>query len=504
MDVRRYLAALRRSRGMIAATIVLITGGVLGLSLVMTETYKATSTIVLEVETGAFGTVDVAAVERRLSTISALLTSSDVVEEASKEVPGEDPGSIESAITSSVDPDANLIDITGSSHEPEGAAAIANAVAESFIRVQSGLERSRLEAAIEDVRADIAESADDPAAVRALQARLSELTVAAATAGADLQIAERAVPPGNPSSPRPLRNAVLAFFASIFLAVLLALGREQLRPRLNDPRELSQILGVPVLAGIPTVRSRLGRRDHVGLAVEHEAYETLRATIQLGSEPGGGQVILVTSAVHGEGKTTVTARLGQALARAGMRTLLVSADLRWPALHDAFDLPMEPGLSEILRLAERAGVSEHLLPATAHAVGGRDDEPAMLDVLTSGRKPSDPARLLSSPAASAFFEYVRTFEYDYILVDGPPMLGIADAQALAQNVDRLLLVSRLDRLSADHVIDVRELVERLNMRTLGVVVIGARVEVSPYYLSGRPGLFSGSEASREPAERPRA
>ena len=116
----------------------------------------------------------------------------------------------------------------------------------------------------------------------------------------------------------------------------------------------------------------------------------------------------------------------------------------------------------------------------------------MLEVLASGHKPTDPARLLSSSATQAFFRYLRRFDYDYILVDGPPMLGIADTQALAREADRTLLVTQLDRLTADHVIDMGELIERLEMRPIGLVVIGARVKVSPYYLSQRPAVFDAT------------
>jgi len=100
--------------------------------------------------------------------------------------------------------------------------------------------------------------------------------------------------------------------------------------------------------------------------------------------------------------------------------------------------------------------------------------------------------LLSSPAAREFFDYVRQFEYDYVLVDAPPMLGIADAQSLARYTDRVLLVARLDRLSADHVIDLRDVMDRVSMNALGLVVIGGRVEESPYFLTGRRSLFRGT------------
>jgi capsular exopolysaccharide synthesis family protein len=501
VDLRRYMAALRRSRGLMIGIVVAVTGGALLLSLLLPKTYNATATIALDVDVGALGVEDAESQQRRLETLNALLLSNDVLRRAAEAVPGETAGSL-GPVESSVDAAANLIYITVENGDPQKAAAIANAIATAFLTVQTERDQDRFEAAAQSVREQITELEGDPGAadqVALLRQRVTDFEVQSANAGADLFIAEEASAPSQPASPRPLRNTVLAFFASVFLAVLVALGRDQLRPRIREPRELSQVLGVQLLAGIPIVGRRFGRRNHIGAIAEHEAYQTLRAALELGAPPDANQVILVASALHGEGKTTVTARLGRSLAQAGHKTLLISADLRWPDLHEAFDLPVRPGLTEVLKQTERAGVSKDLLPATAHKVFVRSSGGAerRLDVLCSGSKPSDPARLLSSPAARAFFDYVRQFEYDYVLVDAPPMLGIADAQSLARETDRVLLVARLERLSADHVVDLRDVMERVNMNALGLVVIGGRVEESPYFLTGRRSLFRGAPEEQE-------
>ena len=501
VDVRRYLAALRRSRGLMIGIVVVVTGAALALSLLLPKTYESTATIVLNVEAGAIGVEDPQSQVRRLETVNALLLSTDVLRRAAEEVPGETEDSLE-PVESSVDPAANLIYITVENGDAQKAAAIANAIAQAFLSVQADRDREQFEADAQALREQISALDGQPGTaeqVALLRQRLADVEVQAVNPAGDLDIAEEASAPSQPASPRPLRNTVLAFFASLFLAVLVALGRDQLRPRIGEPRELSQALGTPLLAGIPFVGRRFGRRNHIGAMAEHEAYQTLRAAVELGAPPDARQMILVASALHGEGKTTVTARLGRSLAQAGHKTLLISADLRWPDLHDVFDLPVRPGLSEVLKLTERAGVSKDLLPATAHKVfvRGAGGAERQLDVLTSGAKPADPARLLSGPAARAFFDYVRQFEYDYVLVDAPPMLGIADAQSLARETDRMLLVARLERLSADHVINLRDVMERVNMNVLGLVVIGARVEESPYYLTGRRSLFRGTPEEEE-------
>jgi Mrp family chromosome partitioning ATPase len=195
--------------------------------------------------------------------------------------------------------------------------------------------------------------------------------------------------------------------------------------------------------------------------------------------------VVVTSALHAEGKSTVTLRLGRALAQAGHRTLLVSADMRWPTLHETVDVPLEPGLSDLLQeLSDAPGTDARPLVADRiqHAPQQRR---GALDVLPSGRKPDDPTDLLADVGLERAFDALIDLDYTYILVDAPPLLGIADTQALARRATTLLYVARLDRITLENIIDARDVLDRVDRPPLGIVVIGARAEASPYYLSGR-------------------
>jgi Mrp family chromosome partitioning ATPase len=199
----------------------------------------------------------------------------------------------------------------------------------------------------------------------------------------------------------------------------------------------------------------------------------------------------MTGALHAEGKTTATARLGRALAQGGNRVLLVSADLRVPRLHDMFNLPIGFGLADILAVLDWDSdpLDDPLLDQAIHQVIAPIDGQARggeLDVITSGTKAKDPGRLIAGPAMRSFLERVRTLDYDYILVDAPPLLGIADSQALARHVDEILLVNRLDRLTLERVEELRDVIDRLGLRPIGIVVIGSRGEISPYYMQRRP------------------
>lgn len=501
IDVRRYLAALRRSARLVFALVVLITGAVVAVSLSLPSTYTANARIVLEETTSALGQSDAESIRRRLATTEQLLTSRRVRDAAAAKLPG---GQLDGDIESSVDQNANIINIVGSAEDPGRSAAIANAVADAFLSEREALDRRRIGDARRTLRRSIDELSARPGnetQIAGLRDRLNELGIAEVTAGSDLQIAERADPPSAATSPRPLRNAVLALFASLFLGILVALARDQLAPRLGA-RELSRMLELPVLIGVPFVRRGLrARRRRVLSEIEDEAYQTLRAAIEFSTSPEDDRVILVTGALHGEGKTTACARLGRALARAGSKTLIVSADLRVPKLHEKFGLPLDAGLSDMLAVLDweaQSGVEPDLLERATNVVvappkGKRN--PGYLHVITSGTKAKEPGRLVSGHAMRAFLEDVRRMDYDYILVDAPPLLGLVDSQVLSQWTDALLIVSRLDRITLEAASELREVLDRIETRALGLVVIGVAGEISPYYMARRPAVVSGgSEA----------
>ena len=244
-------------------------------------------------------------------------------------------------------------------------------MARSFLSERERLDREGIARARQQLEAEIVNLEGSPNAdvqIGAIRDRISELAVSEASAGSDLTLAERAEPPDAPSSPRPFRNGVLAFFGALFLAVFIALGRDQLTPRVSGTRELARLLDLPVLVGVPFVGGR-SRRRRVLSGVELEAYQTLRSALEL-SLPADRRphVLLVTGALHAEGKTTATARLGTALTQAGHRVLLISADLRVPRLHEMFGLPLDVGLSDILAALDwDTGVfDEELLAQSMH------------------------------------------------------------------------------------------------------------------------------------------
>ncbi len=479
VDVARYVGALRRGAWLIALIVVPLTLTVLVVSLALPKTYRATAKIVKADTAGAFEPGDVESVKRRLATLQTLLVTRDVLDRAAGRLPGESADTLENKVQASVDRNSNILYVVGSDGDAKGAASIANAVATTFLSLQQSEAQGRLD----QRRSELLEALDrargrpDAAAeVRAIQQRLTELTVSGASAGQELQLAQAARPPASASSPRPLQNTIFAFFAATFLAILAALARDQLAPRVGGTRELSRLTGLPALAAVPPPRRTAGGAPNILADETHdEAFEELRAALEFRLPTGSQHVLLVTSALPGEGKSIVTAGLGRALAQAGHRTLLVSANLRRPTLDKLFGLGDVPGLANVLNAFHQNGqvgagdLIERAIRVVPEALG-----PEQLHVLPSGSASTSPVRLLSTGALVTFFDQLGRSDYDYVLVDGPPLLGLIDGQLLAQWVDGMLVVSSLDRLTPQAAIELNELLEHVEATALGLVVVGSR------------------------------
>jgi capsular exopolysaccharide synthesis family protein len=498
IEVGRYFEALRRNRWHIFTLVAIITITAYVVSLTLPKSYTTTASIVVSNASNNVGS-ESEGVQRSLATTATLVTTSPVLALAAKSFPGQTEASLAKRVSASVTENANIINIKVTYGTAQGAARLASAVVQAFLDRHASIQRSQNASVLTALNAQIAalrtRAAANPslaAQLSALQARAAELEAANASASSQLQLAQAPQVPGSASSPRPLRNAIIAMFAAIFLAVLLALGREQLTPRVTSQRELGHLLGLPVLAGIPLIGNRISARY---ARVEYEAYQTLSAAVRLSLPPADSpQIMLVTSATHGEGKTTVTTRLGRMLAQAGHRTLIVSGDLRWPKLDDAFDVSGRSGLRELLSLSRNSEdisldeVRKLIRSTRGEGAASRGE----LDILPSGRRDGDASELLHTPALQSLIAALRRSDYTYILIDSPPVLGIADAQMFAQFSDEVLLVARLDYLKISDVVDLRDMLDRLNASPVGLVVIGTRPSDSPYYAVGPPTATTAS------------
>ncbi|MBS7668930.1 GumC family protein [Croceicoccus gelatinilyticus] len=255
-----------------------------------------------------------------------------------------------------------------------------------------------------------------------LLARFRQTSAEANITANNVQQIDRASPPVKPSSPRLLLNLALAAVTGLLIAGVAVALREQGHNAVRTPGEIEDRLGLRLLGITPKVGR--GGMDHAldqpGEPL-HEALVSLRTALQFALPSGGSQRLLVTSAEPGEGKSSTAYGIARAFAEGGRRTLIVDCDLRRPALHDMLGLAAEPGLSGVLASGDAASA----------IVAG---PVANLSVLPSGAVPAVPTDLLGSPE---FAQLMGKFErdFDIIVLDGPPVLGLADVPVLASGKD---------------------------------------------------------------------
>jgi capsular exopolysaccharide synthesis family protein len=259
--------------------------------------------------------------------------------------------------------------------------------------------------------------------------RYKEIGVAGGVTTNNLSVVDRADPPLKPSSPNALLNMGLALFAGLGLGVLSAFVMEALDDGINTPDDVEAKLGASLLGSIPLTEK--GVTPEIALADIRspfsEAYYSLRTALQFSTPEGIPRSLVVTSARPSEGKSTTAMAIAQNLARVGMRTLIVDGDLRNPSLHRGLKLENGRGLTNIL-----AGASafSDVIQAT---------QQPNLSFIACGPLPPNPAELLGGSRLPSFIREAGAV-YDIVIIDGPPVLGLADAPVLASLVGGVIFV----------------------------------------------------------------
>jgi tyrosine-protein kinase len=345
--------------------------------------------------------------------------------------------------------------------------------------------------------------------------RVASLELAATsikTSGA--QIISAAEVPDHPYTPQPLRNGVLAILVGLILGCAIALLREALDDRVRSVPALELVTGWPVIGSIPKHRGKQGdTRGFVlgeGGSPVSDAYQMLRTSLQFEGLNRTVRVIMVTSAMHGEGKSTAVANLGVTLALDGNRVLLLDCDLRHHRLHEFFEVGNDPGLASVL--TGRASVGESIVEIDAGRLlclspewTGVDsviamDAKRLLSLLPAGPTPLNPSELLASRRAAEVFHELRE-RFDYILVDSPPVLPVSDVAALTKHVDGVLFLTNDAESRQGAIQRAVRLLKQVDAPVIGAVVNGTpgrQWESSSYYDLGGfyPGATNQQDLSR--------
>lgn len=308
---------------------------------------------------------------------------------------------------------------------------------------------------------------------------LKKLKIAGVLAGlkaTNLSIVDPAAVPAEPCEPRTLLMISIALFGGLLLGLGGSFAAESLDTTVRTPDDVESLCGMPSL-GIVPMSARILKARTKSIAPEMlsqpqsqaaEAYRCARTALLLADPEAPPKVLVVTSGLPKEGKTTTSVNIALVMAQKGSRVLLVDADLRRPTVHHKLGIKMNGGLTSVL-----AGESPFDNIVKLETVQS-------LDVLPAGRRPPNPAEMLDSNGMRNFLKMCSQ-HYDHIIIDCPPMLGMADSVILAAMADAVVLIARYGTTRYQTLRRSRDLLRSINARVAGVLVNGVDTNSESHY-----------------------
>lgn len=500
MQLADYVSVLRRRKWLIILATLLVAGTAFAASAVQTPVYQARARLLLQQTQSPFDTGTPQFNPDFVSTELQVIESEPVRIEVRKRI-GVAPGisAIQVGTTS-------VVELRSEDTKPSRAALIANTYAQAYIdyrRTQAVDNLTAiaqgLQSKIDDLQKDIdalgAQLAAIPPCVGnnpppecssrdSLQGdrdakiaqqvpfkqKLDQLQVDSTLKDGGATIASPAVAPTVPIKPRPVRNTLLGVGVGLVLGIAFAFLLEHLDDSIKTKEDLERLApNIPVLGLIPTVSG--WKRGEALLVSESapnspaaEAYRTLRTSISFAGLDRRMQLIQVTSPAAADGKTTTSANLAVALANAGKRVIVVSADLRRPRIHEFFGLKNKVGFTSVL-------LGEAKLADVCQPVPG---QPRVM-LVASGPVPPNPSELLASPRTDNVLQAMRE-RADVILLDCPPVLPVTDAAVLGPKADGALLVATAETTTRKQFARTVEILRQVGTPLVGTVLNGVSIE----------------------------
>ena len=528
-----YLRVLRRRKWIILTAIIVVPAVAVAMSMRQPALYQSTAEVLLTNKdisaglTGVSGSSVFQTSERIAQTQANLATTPTVARRALASAGIDDMSPYQLLGSVSVQPraDADLLDFTVTSPIPARAVTLATAFAREFTIYKNELDtagvRKTLAEASSQLDALETQGRTETTEYLSLQDKVQELRTLQALQASNSFLVQPARGAAQ-VQPRPFRAGVLGFLVGLVLGLGLAFLREALDTRVRTAEEVSEALDMTLLARLPTPPKRLASKDSLVMleaprSKEAEAFRMLRTNLEFTNLEHGARVIMVTSALESEGKSTTASNLALALARSGRHVALADLDLRRPYLDRFFDLNGRPGLTQValghvgleealttIAITDPSDNSSRVREALgANGTNGHARVSGVLEVLPSGPIPPDAGEFVGTNAVSAIIQSLRD-RADFVIVDAPPLLNVGDAMALSPKVDGIILVTRLKVLRRGTLKELHRLLANVRAKPLGFVVTGAEVEKGYGYGYGYGyGDYSRSSSPRTEQERVR-
>jgi len=481
-----YLGVLRRRKWIVLLPLLVAPAVAVAMSLQQPKLFTATSDVLLASSaTGVASPVDTSS--SSIATQQEIASSPVVAARALKAAGLANAGPVVSGMSVGGSSGDGVMSITITSPYPADAVKLANAYATEFIRYERQVDTSFISSARAEIQARLNALKTAGETHTALYAALEQKDEALLEVEA-LQTASgvllRPATGAGQVQPSPTRNGIIGFGLGLVLGVALALLWEAIDTKVRTAHDVSVWLGLPLLGRLYAPSRRLRREQGLVMlgdsgSPEAEAFRQLRSSLDFANVDVRAKMIMVTSALQGEGKSTTAANLAVALAKSGRDVVLVDLDLREPALHKLFNLQgyrWVHGLTSVaLGRAELDDAIAYLPVTSAERRPGSDVSEGMLQVLPCGPVPSDPGEFVNSVAVRKVLQQLCE-RAEIVLIDAPPLLGVGDAASLSSFVDAIVVVARIGLLRRPHLREARRILDASPAGKLGFIVTGAERE----------------------------
>ena len=305
--------------------------------------------------------------------------------------------------------------------------------------------------------------------------QVKQVGVAGGVEANNIQVVDKAEVPLFPYKPRLALNAAIGLLAGIVLGLGIVFLMESMDDSIKFADEVEKLLQVPLLGVIPKVKEKTNLASLALLVHEDprgqmaEAYRSVRTALQFSTADGAPRRLVLTSTTKNEGKSTTALALAINFAQMGAKVVLIDADMRNPSVHKYMNLPNTAGLSNYL--------SGHGKPGEITRMSAIDN----LMIITAGPIPPSPVDLLTGPRLGELMDLLEVRGAQYIIFDGPPVLGLADAIVLGNQVHSVLFVAQASQTRKSHIKDAFRRLRMAGVMPCGVVLTKTTAQNTAYY-----------------------